>query len=375
MRAERPPLILHDAEGSSAASGDNPLADLNPAFLNARGIVALGSDGDRLLVSMADSSDTAAIAALKFATGREISVVQLDPDLPAAALNAPAPQSEVARHPPHRASLFDRILDWLRVAPDRGPTLVSMAALLQAEGDAALAGRAAFAQDTAGDTPAAHLAALLEQGMPLAPALALSHGHEHWLALALAAAPETAHHDLFASLVTAEARLDKLHEGEARLQVEVVLLAIPVVLAWLALSTVTGALALAGAFAGLAALRQAHASRCEGDGVRARVLSLAASLIEAGCDRAGAVHAAMRRLQDLVPTWGALPDTAEGLARALRLDQHQQALLSAADMKAGLRLLAGQCHERAERGLERRSWLVRLLMVAAFGAALALLQR
>lgn len=375
MRTEQHPLILREAGDRFTMPGDNPLAGMNPAFLAPRGIVALGADGGRLLVGMTDSDDTAAIAALKFATGREIDAVQLDLDMPRVPPFALAPPPvDDPRHPPQKASLADRLLAWLRAEPDDSPTLVSLAALLQAESDAALAGAAASGNGMPGKNTAAELARLLEQGVPLAPALAQSHGHEHWLALALATAPEPAHHALFARLVTADARLDETRDREARLQGEGGLLAIPAVLAWLALSTFAGALALTAAIAGLAALRKASAPRCDSDSLRARVLGLAASLIEAGCDRAIAVRAAMRRLQEFVPTWGALPDDAPGLAKALRLDQNQQALLSASDMGSGLRLLAEQCKERAERSLERRGWLVRLLTVTAFGAALALLQ-
>ena len=66
---------------------------LNPNFLAAHGIVPLGEDGARLTLAMADAGDGHAIAAMRFATGRDIAPVPLSGAGRRAEASAPRPRA------------------------------------------------------------------------------------------------------------------------------------------------------------------------------------------------------------------------------------------------------------------------------------------
>lgn len=83
-----------------------------------------------------------------------------------------------------------------------------------------------------------------------------------------------------------------------------------------------------------------------------------------------AIRASLARLDAMLPTWGTLPDTRDGLARALALPPSSRALLMKGDLADATRLCARLHSQRGDSALTQSHWWNTRLGCAIFAMAI-----
>lgn len=372
---------------------------LSPAFLHARGIVPLDQTGDRLTVGCTSVLPDEDRIALEFATGLQI----LTRHMPAGEIDACLAQLSGPSFRPHvpstnsrgkaaacgelvsladdrkgQVSLTDLAGGWLqRFAPRSPAPWGPLSELLEAGYSPEEAGDILRESDhpvPALDPVLRGLAGRLSRGISLSEAMMQDTLIPRSLRLALAAIPSEAAQATALVRFNAFERtmVSRTREGRA-VRLEAAMLWLPVVLAWFSIGNGAGTALAALALAGMVWLRSLTGSDRRSDTIRARVLGMVQLASEFELPPSAAIRIATADLDAVYPTWGALPDTREGLADALALPPVSRAVL----MKSGLAEASSRLEKLYEgrriAQLERCRWLVRTTAACLFGAALVLL--
>lgn len=342
---------------------------LNPSFLAQHGMTLIGVRDGRLTVAMRDCDDRDAIAALRFATGLEIAPVPLyehEPEL-LRAFEHDAARRGSAPGP----SLLDQISERLPFHRDPETVLAPLTMLLKAGYEPAQAGERLLLIEPL-DPRLRMLAQRLADRQPLETVIA-DCGMFPWLMEAMQAwaGRQPAPADLIVAVVRA-GPLTVMRKGAVRLTGECLILSLPLLVAARALpagmAVVLGLLAVLL----LSSLRLLLAKRADSDTVRAEVLGLVGKLAAMGLPPALAIRTGLSRLHSLTGGHSAREPSREHLADVLSLPGMPTALLMHGELDKAAAHTAACCLGRAERRMERFSWILRAVVLAAFGVALVL---
>ena len=375
----------------SADPADIP--GLNPKFLARHSIFVLDRDAQTLTVAMADPGNAEALAALRFATGRDVRAVPLGHgNAETAPAESPVAAGEplvlmdeheidasrgaiVAEGGEATPSFFERFGEWIGGARGDPLGLASLTALMEAGFTPAEAADSLlrFDRDAATLPEATRDVVLrLAAGEPLDQVLSTAARVPAWLANAVAAAPSAnAQSAALQRIVRLEDEFGARFDRARMALVELTLLWSVVVLAWALHSWSAAAIAaLVGVW-----LSQRLKPLCgrtqASDLVRAHILEVTALLAVLKVAPRPAIRCAFARLAAFSPTWGSLPDTREDLAIALDLPTVQRLLFLRDDLSAAAARAAQECARRASASLERHRWVIRCAAAGLLALALA----
>lgn len=380
--------------GRTFSDADLPIEGLNPAFLRSRGIVLLNRKGTWLTVGCADGLTDGDRAALQFATGLDIKIAALptqkieagsetaqlsDQTAKAfqAAVKGSSAQVSVAPNFTHQTSLMDMIGLWLHRYTRSTAPFAPLAKLLEAGYSPRVAGETLIGTNypvSALDPSLAVLAKRLATGATLRDAVDQDTNTPRWLHLALAAShSEAGQIAAFVRLINFDRTVSVRLAEIQRQRLDCFMLWVATVLIWFVVATWAGLLVTALALAGTIWLRDLSASHHRSHAMRARVLGMLEAAASLDLPPSAAIRASMASLNAVSPTWGALPDTRDGLANALELPPLFRALLMKGTLGEAASLAASEHTVRSDAELAWSCWLNSRVATGLFAAALAAL--
>jgi hypothetical protein len=379
------PIKLRAQNSSNRPPGGSRL---NSAFFRERAVVPLEWCDRSVTVGMADPTDEATIAALRFATGCEIVAVAMPLEEINERLAAPTRAALLLSGSVARSSGFEQkgergrplsslAGDWIKARDHPQVALATLVALLSAGYVLSEAGAVVVAAHGRGqpvDPAELALAERLRSGEPLETAMGDAEGLPRWLVGALTNLPAGANYAAaLVGLVAVERTFSDRRTAARRLLAEIALLAVPSIVAWWAVSVPLAVLVAVMALAALGAVDRSNGEGPNSPFVRACVLDVVAVLAGNRMPPAAAIRCGLERLQASTPTWGRVPDTRDELSRALRLEPMAAAMLVHGSLDIAAGGAARECGQRGLQSLSRVRWIVRLSAIALFGLALGLI--
>lgn len=371
---------------------------LNPAFLRGRGIVPLNRTGAQLTVGCARGLTDEDRAALEFATGLEIRIAEWPkqkieaylaelaaaperPDTAAARLDAAAKrgsgQAPVVPDQTGQISLMDLFGARLHRFSRSYAPFAPLAQLLEAGYSPREAGEVLVKTDHPAQLPGPACQALamrLAAGTTLGEAVEQDADIPRWLRSAIAAChSEAGQIGAFVRLTAFDRTMSIRSAETARQRLESAVLWLAAAVAWFVLATSAGLFVAAFALAGVIWFRDLSAPHHRTDAMRARVLGMLEVAASLDLSPSAAIRVSMASLDAVSPTWGALPDTREGLADALALPPFSRALLMKGTLGQAAGLAASEHSMRSVNKLARCRWLNSRAAMGLFAGALAAL--
>ncbi len=334
------------------------IAGLNPSYLRSRGLVVLERDRDSVTVGSWRDLDVGERRALEFATGAQLRLVRLSKDEVAAraapdAVDQPVPALHSAAGMPHAPSLASLLQEKFRVG---GSPEAMLAHLLEA-GYSPQDAWTSFDVDGSHTSRLPGFSTAMARGDSFADAIEGEGALPLWLRNIVAAShEEDAQIGSFIAVARFDETMARMSTTVRRSRIEAAMLWLAAVVAAFTVSAVFGLIAATTGTAMTLWYGRLCARHPQSDLMRAEILRMVDVAARRDIPPTLAIRASLARLDAVLPTWGTLPDTREGLAKALSLPPLSHAVLMKGDLSEGAGRAAAVHAQIGETTLAKCHW-------------------